>query len=179
MLTNCILFHSGITPGPNGVTHQAQEELSIMRSLAGSCVVASSDAVCCTKPIHAVTEYEGPVYLSFTRYPEPLIYTDDYPFEIGKMVTVHDGNDVTIISNRDIVAHSLVAAEKLSKKVIEVRVIDCHTIKPLDVETILIAAKETGAIVTDENNIIFGGLGSAVAEGLVENHPIPMERIGV
>jgi transketolase len=117
--------------------------------------------------------------LSFTRDPVPVLFDLNYPFQIGKAVVVRDGGDATIIANRDIVVHALVAAEKLAHAGLDIRVIDCHTIKPLDVEVILQAARETGAMVTAENNIIFGGLGSAVAETLVENLPIPMERIGV
>jgi transketolase len=119
------------------------------------------------------------VYLSFTRDPVPLLFEKDYPFQIGKAVALRDGSDATIIANRDMVVQSLVAAEQLARKGIDVRVIDCHTLKPLDVETILQAAEDTGAIVTAENNVIYGGLGSAVAEVLVENHPIPMKRVGV
>jgi transketolase len=119
------------------------------------------------------------VYLSFTRDPVPFLYEANYPFKIGKAVTVRDGADATIIANRDLVVQSLVAAEQLEKKGIDVRVIDCHTLKPLDVEAVLEAAEETGAIVTAEDNMIYGGLGSAVAEVLVENHPIPMKRIGI
>jgi transketolase len=171
--------HGGITPGPDGVTHQGQEDISIMRPIANSTVVVPADSVSCKKAIWAAAEYDGPVYLSFTRDPVPLLYTADYPFEIGKAVVVRDGADVTIIALRDLVAHSLVAAERLAGEGLSVRVIDCHTLKPLDVGAVLQAAEETGAIVTAENNVIFGGLGSAVAEVLVENLPIPMERIGV
>jgi transketolase len=171
--------HSGITPGPDGVTHQAQEDLSIMRSLATSTVIAAADAPTTKLATYAAAEWEGPVYLSFTRDPVPVLFDLNYPFQIGKMVVVRDGTDATIIANRDLVAHALVAAERLAQEGLDIRVIDCHTIKPLDVEMILRAARETGAIVTAENNIIFGGLGSAVAETLVENYPIPMQRIGV
>ena len=171
--------HSGITPGPDGVTHQAQEDLSIIRTIAGSCVIAPADPVSTKMAVHAMAEYEGPVYLSLTRDPVPSLYTLDFPYEIGKVVTVRDGSDVTIIANRDLVAHALVAAATLALQGIEARVLDCHTIKPLDEEAILKAAHETGCIVTAENNVIFGGLGSAVAELLVENYPIPMKRIGV
>lgn len=171
--------HSGLTPGPDGVTHQAQEDLSIIRTIAGSCVIAPADPVSTRMAVHAMTEYVGPVYLSLTRDPVPTLYTTDFPLEIGKAVTVRDGKDVTIVANRDLVAHALVAAELLAAQGIDVRVLDCHTIKPLDEETILRAAHETGCIVTAENNVIFGGLGSAVAELLVENYPIPMKRIGV
>jgi transketolase len=109
----------------------------------------------------------------------PAIFDLNYPFEIGKAVTVRDGVDATIIALRDLVVQSLIAAEQLAARGLNVRVIDCHTLKPLDVEAVLTAAGETGAIVTAENNMFFGGLGSAVAEVLVENNPIPMKRIGV
>jgi transketolase len=171
--------HSGITPGPDGVTHQGQEDLSIIRAIANSTVIAPADPVATKKAIWAAVEYDGPMYISFTRDPVPVIYDDDFPLEIGKAVVVRDGTDVTIIALRDLVAHSLVAAERLAGEGLSVRVIDCHTLKPLDVELVLQAARETGAIVTAENNVIYGGLGSAVAEVLVENYPIPMKRIGV
>jgi transketolase len=171
--------HGGITPGPDGVTHQGQEDLSIMRSIANSTVIVPADPVSCKKAIWAMVDWDGPVYISFTRDPVPVLYTPDYPFEIGRAVVVRDGTDVTIVALRDLVAHSLVAAERLASEGLSVRVIDCHTLKPLDVDLILEAARETGAIVTAENNVIYGGLGSAVAEVLVENLPIPMERIGV
>lgn len=171
--------HSGITPGPDGVTHQGQEDMSILRSVANSTVIAPADAVTTAMATRAVVAYDGPVYLSFTRDPVPTLFTDDYPFEIGKSVTVREGSDATIIAMRDLTAHALVAAAQLAEKGIEVRVIDCPTLKPLDVAAVLKAAQETGAIVTAENNVVFGGLGSAVAEVLVENIPIPMKRIGV
>ncbi len=171
--------HSGITPGPDGVTHQAQEDLSIMRAIANSTVIAPADPTTTEMAVRAAAEWDGPVYLSFTRDPVPVIFDDNYPFEIGKAVTLREGNDATIISLRDLVVQSLIAAEHLAEKGINVRVIDCHTLKPLDVDMVIHAAKETGAIVTAENNVIFGGLGSAVAEVLVENLPVPMLRIGV
>jgi transketolase len=171
--------HSGITPGPDGVTHQGQEDLSIMRSIANSTVIAPADAATTALAVEAAIAYDGPVYLSFTRDPVPKIFTPDYPFEIGKAVTVRDGSDATIFAIRDLTAHALVAADSLAGRGIDVRVIDCHTLKPLDINSVLQAAEETGAIVTAENNTFFGGLGSAVAEVLVENHPVPMKRIGV
>ena len=171
--------HGGITPGPDGVTHQGQEDLSIMRSLANSTVIAGSDSPTTKLAVWAAAEWDGPVYLSFTRDPVPILFDMEYPFEIGKAVTIREGTDATIIANRDIVCQSLIAAERLARKGLSVRVIDCHTIKPLDAETVLQAARETGAIVTGESNVINGGLGSAVAEVLVENYPIPMQRIGV
>ncbi len=171
--------HSGITPGPDGVTHQGQEDLSIMRSIANSTVIAPADPSTTRLAVQAAAAYEGPVYLSFTRDPVPVLYDDTYPFDIGKAVTVREGSDATIIANRDLVIQSLIAAEQMAAKGVDVRVIDCHTLKPLDVEMVLRAAEETGAIVTAENNMFYGGLGSAVAEVLVENRPIPMKRIGV
>lgn len=171
--------HSGITPGPDGVTHQAQEDLSIIRALAGSTIVAPADPVSTRMATLAAAEWDGPVYLSLTRDPVPTLFTSDYPYQIGKAVEVRQGKDATIIANRDLVAHALVAAERLAGKGLDVRVIDCHTLKPLDEEIVLRAARETGAIVTAEDNIKFGGLGSAVAELLVENHPIPMQRIAI
>lgn len=171
--------HGGITPGPDGVTHQGQEDLSIIRAIANSTIIAPADPLTTGMAVRAATEYEGPVYLSFTRNPVPVIFDEDYPFEIGKSVTVRDGSDATIVAIRDLTAHAMVAAEQLAAKGLSVRVVDCHTLKPLDVEAVLRAAHETGAIVTAENNVFFGGLGSAVAEVLVENHPIPMRRIGI
>ena len=171
--------HGGITPGPDGVTHQGQEDLSILRAIAGSTIIAPADPPSTKLAVWAAAEYNGPVYLSFTRDPVPVLFDMDYPFEIGKAVTVRSGTDATIIANRDLVVQSLIAAEKLAGKGLSVRVIDCHTLKPLDVEAVLQAAHETGAIVTAENNMFYGGLGSAVAEVLVENLPIPMKRIGV
>lgn len=171
--------HGGITPGPDGVTHQGQEDLSIMRAIAHSTVIAPADPPTTKLAVWAAAEWEGPVYLSFTRDPVPSIFDVNYPFEIGKAVMVREGTDVTIIAIRDLVVQALIAAERLASKGLSVRVIDCHTLKPLDVEAILKAARETGAIVTAENNMFYGGLGSAVAEVLVEHHPIPMKRIGI
>jgi transketolase len=171
--------HSGITPGPDGVTHQGQEDISILRSLANSTVIAPADSVTTKQAVWAAAAYDGPVYLSFTRDPVPFLFTEDFPFEIGKMVTIRDGRDVTIIAMRDLVAQALVAAARLEQQGVQARVLYCHTIKPLDEEIVLRAAAETGALVTAENNVIFGGLGSAVAELLVENLPVPMKRIGV
>ena len=171
--------HSGITPGPDGVTHQGQEDLSIMRSIANSTIIAPADPSVTKLAVFAAAQYDGPVYLSFTRDPVPDIFDLNYPFEIGKAVTVRDGDDLTIVANRDLVVQSLVAAQQLAEQGVETRVIDCHTLKPLDTDAILQAAQDTGAVVTAENNVIYGGLGSAVAELLAENLPTPMQRVGV
>jgi len=171
--------HGGITPGPDGVTHQGQEDLSILRAIANSTIIAPADPVTTKLAVRAAADWDGPLYLSFTRDPVPVLFDSDYPFRIGKAVTVREGKDATIIAIRDMVAHALIAAEILAGKGLEVRVVDCHTLKPLDTEMVLKAAGDTGAIVTAENNIRFGGLGSAVAEVVVEHHLVPMKIIGV
>lgn len=150
-----------------------------MRAIAGSTVIAPADAHTTKLAVWAAAEREGPVYLSFTRDPVPLLFGQDYPFEIGRAVTIRDGTDATIIAVRDLVSQSLLAAERLASRGFSIRVIDCHTLKPLDTGAVIEAAEETGAIVTAESNIIIGGLGSAVAEVLVENCPVPMKRIGM
>jgi transketolase len=171
--------HGGITPGPDGVTHQGQEDLSIMRALAGSTVIAPADPASTRLATQAAAGWDGPVYLSFTRDPVPVLFDEDYPFAIGRAVVLREGSDVTIAAIRDLVVQALVAAETLAGRGIQARVLDCHTLKPLDEATLLEAAEETGAIVTAENNIRFGGLGSAVAEFLVAHHPIPMQQIAL
>jgi transketolase len=171
--------HGGITAAPDGVTHQGQEDLSVMRSLANATVIAAADPPTTKLATWAAAEWDGPVYLSLIRVPIPVLFDLDYPFQIGKAVKVREGGDATIIAVRDMVSHSLVAAHRLARQGLEVRVIDCHTVKPLDEEAVLAAAAETGAIVTAESNTIIGGLGSAVAEVLGEQMPTPMARIGV
>lgn len=171
--------HSGITPGPDGVTHQGQEDISLLRAIANSTVIAPADSPTTKQAVHAAADWSGPVYLSFTRDPVPFLFTPDFPFEIGKMVPIRSGRDVTIIAMRDLVAQALVAAARLEREGVDAQVLYCHTIKPLDEAAVLEAAAQTCAVVTAENNVIFGGLGSAVAETLVENLPVPMKRIGV
>lgn len=171
--------HSGITPAPDGVTHQGQEDLSIMRALPGMTVISAADSPTTKLAVMAAARWVGPVYLGFTRDPVPILFDENYPFEISRAVTVRLGSDATIVANRDMVVQALMAAELLAREGLDVRVLDCHTIKPLDEEAILSAARETGAIVTAENNIYYGGLGSAVAELLVEHEPLPMQRVGV
>jgi transketolase len=150
-----------------------------MRAIANATVIAAADSATTKLATWAAADFDGPVYLSFTRDPVPFLFDEDYPFEIGKAVVIREGTDATIVAIRDMVSQALVAAQNLAEEGLSVRVIDCHTLKPLDQVTILRAAEETGAIVTAESNTIMGGLGSAVAELLVEHHPIPMERIGL
>jgi transketolase len=171
--------HSGITPGPDGVTHQGQEDISLLRSIANSTVIAAADSPTTKLAVWASAEYDGPVYLSFTRDPVPFLFDLNFPFQIGRIETIRTGSDATIIAMRDLVSQALVAAATLAREGIQVRVLYCHTIKPLDELAVLRAAAETRAVVTAENNVIFGGLGSAVAETLIENLPVPMQRVGV
>jgi len=169
--------HAGISVGPDGMSHQALEDMAIMRCLPGMVVLAPCDAIETKKATIAAAKYNGPVYLRFAREATPVFTTEKTPFKIGQANVLKNGSDVTIIACGPLVYKALLAAEKL--KDISVRVINNHTIKPLDEKTILKAAKETGAIVTVEEHQVIGGLGSAVAEYLSKNKPVPIEMIGV
>ncbi|MFH1610638.1 MAG: transketolase family protein [Patescibacteria group bacterium] len=169
--------HAGISVGPDGMSHQALEDMAIMRCLPGMVVLAPCDAIETKKATIAAAKYNGPVYLRFAREATPVFTTEKTPFKIGQANVLKNGSDVTIIACGPLVYKALLAAEKL--KDISVRVINNHTIKPLDEKTILRAAKETGAIVTVEEHQVIGGLGSAVAEYLSKNKPVPIEMIGV
>ncbi len=171
--------HAGITPAEDGATHQGQEDLSIMRAMPHMTIIAPADELATRQAVQAAAAWIGPVYLSMTKEPLPFLYDESYPFRIGRAVTVRLGEDATIIANRDMVAQALLAAELAAAEGLDVRVMDCHTLKPLDEEAILTAARETGAIVTAEDNVLAGGLGSAVAELLIEREPVPMRRIGL
>lgn len=172
--------HGGISVGPDGATHQALEEISTMRVLPRMTVLVPADAEETRKAtISAVEEIIGPVYIRFGRAPVPLITDRNTPFEVGKARIVKDGNDLTIITCGPMVAESVLAGELLEKKGISVRIIDLHTIKPIDRSAIEKAAKETGAILTVEEHQIYGGMGSAVAEVVVQTYPVPMDFVGI
>lgn len=171
--------HAGITVGEDGGSHQSIEDISLMRSLPNMTVVVPADAVETAKAVEAAVEYPGPVYLRLGRMGVPAIFADDYQFTIGQAVTLKEGQDVSILATGIMVAEALAAAEMLQEKGIKARVINIHTIKPLDEKAVIAAAQETGALVTAEEHSIIGGLGSAVAEVLVENHPVPLERVGI
>ncbi|MDF2523045.1 MAG: putative transketolase C-terminal section [Clostridiales bacterium] len=172
--------HAGLTVGEDGATHQCLEDLGIMRTIPGMVVISPADAVEARAAVEAAIKHYGPVYLRFGRLAVPVLFEKDtYKFEIGKGVLLEDGKDVTIIANGLMVFEALEAKKILAKEGIDARVINIHTIKPIDTDIIIKAAKETGAIVTAEEHNIIGGLGSAVAEVLVENIPIPMKRVGV
>jgi transketolase len=171
--------YAGLSDSYDGASHHAISDIAFVRSLPNMTVVSVSDAVETAKAVEAITEYDGPVYLRLSRAPAPVIFDDKYDFEIGKGVVLKEGRDVTIIATGTILHNALEAAEILQKDGIEARVVNMPTIKPIDEELIIKAAKETGAVVTLEEHSIYGGLGSAVAEVLSNNHPTPMEFVGV
>ena len=172
--------HAGITVGEDGATHQCNEDIALMRTIPGMTILNPADAVEAKAAVEAALKHNGPCYLRFGRYAVPVINdTPDYKFELGRGVEVAPGKDVTIVATGIMVAMALEARELLLADGIEARVVNIHTIKPIDREIIAKAAHETGAIVTAEEHNIIGGLGSAVAEVLVEECPVPMERIGM
>lgn len=171
--------HGGITVGPDGATHQALEEIAIMRVLPNMTVLVPCDAIETYKAIVAAASIQGPVFIRFGREAVPTITTPETPFTVGKAETFREGTDLTIIACGLMVHASLEAAELLAKEGISARVVNLHTVKPIDRDAIVRAAKETGAILTVEEHQIQGGMGSAVAEVLVETCPVPMERVGI
>lgn len=171
--------HAGISVGPDGATHQALEDVAMMRVLPNMTVVVPADSIEARKATVAIATHQGPCYIRFGREKTPILTTDKTPFQLGKALPVLAGTDVTVIACGQMVARAVTAAQKLSSKKISVAVINMHTIKPIDIEAIQQVAKHTGAIVTAEEHQINGGLGGAVAEVLAEHHPVPMVRIGV
>ena len=172
--------HAGISVGEDGATHQCNEDIALMRTMPGMTIICPADDVEAKAAVKAAYEMDGPVYLRFGRLAVPVINdTPDYKFEIGKGVTLREGKDVTIVATGLCVNSALEAAELLAKDGIEAKVINIHTIKPLDEELIVTAAKETGKVVTVEEHSVIGGLGGAVCEVLGEKAPVPVKRIGV
>lgn len=171
--------HAGLTVGEDGATHQANEDIALMRALPNMTVVNPADAEETRQAIEWAVEYKGPVYLRLGRASVDDVFGSDYVFQHGKAVQLADGTDVTIIATGVMVGAARRAADELVKQGLSARVLNIHTIKPLDIEAITKAARETGAIVTCEEHSIIGGLGSAVAEAVVENMPVPLERVGV
>ena len=172
--------HAGITVGEDGATHQCNEDIALMRTIPGMTVINPADAVEARAAVEAAIKHVGPVYMRFGRYAVPVINDNpDYKFEIGKGVTMTEGNDVTVVATGLMVSMALEAAEILKAEGINARVINIHTIKPLDTDLVLKAARETGAIVTAEEHSIIGGLGAAVAEAVCEGCPVPVLRLGV
>ena len=171
--------HAGITVGEDGATHQCLEDLALMRTIPGMTVISPADATEARLAVEAAILHDGPVYLRFGRLAVPVLFDENYKFEIGKGVLLADGSDVTIVANGIMVDMALKAKDMLAEEGILARVINIHTIKPLDEEIIIKAAKETGAIVTAEEHSMIGGLGAAVCEALAECCPVPVLRVGV
>ncbi len=172
--------HAGITVGEDGGSHQAVEDISLMRSLPNMVVINPVDAVEARAAVKAAIEYDGPVYMRFGRLAVPVFFDEaTYKFELGKGAVIEDGTDVSIIATGMMVASAVEAREILAKEGIKARVINIHTIKPIDKDIVVQAASETKAIVTVEEHSIIGGLGSAVAEVVAENCPVPVKRMGL
>lgn len=171
--------HAGITVGEDGASHQSIEDVGLMRLVPNMTVLVPADALETEKAVWAAAEIQGPVYLRLGRLAVPQVYRDDYRFSIGEAVEMRPGNDLTFFANGLMVYEALQAAEALRMKGISARVINMHTVKPLDQQTVIKAAGETGAIITAEEHSVIGGLGSAVAEVLGEHLPVPMRRIGI
>ncbi len=171
--------HGGISAGGDGATHQSLEDIAVMRVLPNMTVIIPCDANEAKKATIAVSKIDGPCYLRFAREATPVFTEESDPFEIGKAIVLRPGKDVTIIAAGPLVYEALLAHDQLAAEGIAARVINMHTIKPLDEATVLKAARDTGAIVTIDEAQMAGGLGSAVAEFLVSHFPIPVERIGI
>ena len=172
--------HGGISVGEDGASHQCCEDFALMRSIPGMVVINPSDDVEAKAAVEAAYRYQGPVYMRFGRLAVPVINdTPDYKFELGKGVTLRDGDDITIIATGLLVAEAVMAADALKDAGIHARVINIHTIKPLDKELVIKAAKETGRIITAEEHNIIGGLGEAVCSAVCDQCPVPVTRIGV
>ena len=170
--------HAGITVGEDGATHQTFEDIALMRTIPGMTVINPSDGISTAKLLEKAMEIDGPCYVRLGRSAVPVFYDESADFEIGRGKTVRDGSDATVIATGIMVNEAVMAAEELKKQNIDVRVIDIHTIKPIDRDIIIKAAKETGAIVTAEEHSVIGGLGSAVAEVTAAEAPVKMRFVG-
>lgn len=171
--------HAGITTGEDGASHQMLEDLAIMRVLPNMRVIVPADGNEAEQVVRAVAESPGPAYVRLSRLATPLCLPDDYRFELGRAVVLRDGGDLTLAATGVCVIEALNAAETLASQGIDARVINVSTIKPLDVDTLVTAARETGAVLSVEEHQRAGGLGGAIAEALVEHCPVPMTRLGM
>jgi transketolase len=171
--------YAGLSDFKDGPTHHAIMDIATMRAMPEMTVIVPADALEAGKWVPVVAEYEGPVYLRLSRAATIPVHDESLQVEIGKGITLREGSDVTLVGTGSMVGRSLLAAEKLAKEGIEARVLEIHTIKPLDVDLVQQAAEETGAVVTAEEHSVIGGLGGAVAEALCEGRPVPLERVGV
>ena len=170
--------YCGLSDSYDGASHQAITDLAFVRAIPNMTVITAADGAETRKAVFAMAEHDGPVYLRLSRAEAPVYYSDDMGFQIGRGITVREGGDVTIITTGTVLHKALEAADLLAQEGISATVVDMHTIKPIDRDLVIQCAIRTGAIVTVEEHSIYGGLGSAVAEVLVENKPVPMERIG-
>ena len=171
--------HAGISVGEDGATHQCNEDIALMRTIPGMVVINPCDDIEAKAAVEAAILHDGPCYLRFGRFAVPTLNDERYKFELGKGVTMKDGNDVTIVATGLTVSIALEAAELLEKEGLCARVINIHTIKPLDKEILVKAARETGAILVAEEHSIIGGLGAAVCEAVCEEYPVPVVRFGI
>lgn len=171
--------HGGISVGPDGATHQALEEIAIMRVLPNMTVIVPTDYYETKKAVLASVEIDGPVYIRFGREKVPVVTSKDTPFVVGKAITMKEGKDVSIIACGVMVAEALDAAEELAKQNINAEIINLHTIKPIDRAAILESAKKTGCVVTAEEHQLAGGMGSAVLEVLAQEMTVPVEMVGI
>ena len=174
-----IAGHGGLTPGSDGPTHQTTEDMGIMRTIPNMCVMMPADNTATRALLFKTLDWNGPIFFRLVKGYLPDIYDETESFEIGKGKIVRQGKDVSIIANGDMLHYSLQAAKRLAKQGIQARVVDMHTIKPLDVNLVLDCCEKTGAVVTVEDHSIFNGLGSAVAEIIAEQKPTPFQRVGV
>ena len=170
--------HAGITVGEDGASHQTFEDIALMREIPGMLVVNPADAVSAKKLLNEVVDTDGPAYVRLGRSGVPVIYDESSDIKIGKANVIREGSDVTIIATGIMVSDALEAAEELAGEGVDARVIDMHTIKPIDETAIINAARENGPIVTAEEHSVIGGLGSAVAEVVVKNKPVRVEMVG-
>jgi transketolase len=171
--------HAGVSVGPDGATHQALEDIATMRVIPNMTVIYPCDAIEARKATVAAAKLPGPVYLRFAREKTAIMTTDDTPFAVGQAIILREGRDCALIGSGPLLYETLLAAEKLAAEGIECRVLDCHTIKPIDSDAVVTAAQDCGAIVSIEEHQIAGGLGSAVAEIIVQKFPVPMEFVGI
>lgn len=171
--------HGGISVGEDGATHQCNEDIALMRTIPGMTVINPADYIEAKAAVLAMAEHQGPAYLRFGRLAIPVFNSLDYKFELGKGVTLKDGKDITIIATGLMVAEAIEAGKALAEQGINARVINIHTIKPIDRDIIVKAARETGKIVTVEEHSVIGGLGSAVGDVVLEEYPVPVVKIGI
>lgn len=171
--------HAGLTNSPDGASHQSLEDIALMRVIPNMTVIVPSDAVEAEKAVVSEANREGPAYIRLNRVKTPIIFDDNYEFTVGRAVKLIEGDDLAIIATGTMVHQALEASKMLKKENIDACVINMHTIKPLDKNTIIKTAKETGAVITVEEHSIYGGLGGAVSEILCEKYPVPLKIIGV